>query len=605
MSVSPDIRDLLQQAALAGSSGDLKRAESCCREALALDARNADALQMMGMVRWRSGDVDEGERLMRESLAIAPEQPHVLAKLGNLLVSKQDYETAVALFDESVRRAPDFADAWLSLGIARGEMGNIQAAVDALQRSLDFRPGDAQALYALARAHIENADPENAIDCYRKALAIEPDNVDILCKLGVALRQNDRAEESLELFEKALALDSSIPDLYQSYGNALYELGRVDDAIASYRRALQLAPEALEVHESLNAVLWQHGMREDHLGSYAPAVQAVPRSLPLRLKYADSLSRAEKYHEAEDVLREAKRVFGSDAGIEGGLGHSLANQGRIPEAIEHFAAAVDLAPGDVRHRQDLARILIGTGSYSEALRHMDAAMEIEPQDQSVIAYRGLCWRLLGDPREALLNDYDRFVKAYKIPVPEGYRDIHEFNQALNHALDALHRTRVHPLDQTLRGGTQTHGSLFTRRIKEVQEARESIERSVREYICELADGPEHPLLSRKSERFRFSASWSCRLRKQGFHTNHIHPKGWISSSYYVSLPEVVSTSESHEGWIKFGETNFGLGRLEHIGKVVQPEEGLLVLFPSYVFHGTVPFSSDEARTTIAFDVVPA
>jgi hypothetical protein len=157
----------------------------------------------------------------------------------------------------------------------------------------------------------------------------------------------------------------------------------------------------------------------------------------------------------------------------------------------------------------------------------------------------------------------------------------------------------------LRGGTQTHGSLFARRIKELQEVRECIEHSIREFIGEMEDDSEHPLMSRKSEQFRFSASWSCRLRQQGFHTNHIHPKGWISSCYYVSLPEIVGKSDSHEGWIKFGETNLGLGSLEHIGKIVQPEEGLLVLFPSYLFHGTIPFSSDEARTTIAFDVVPA
>ncbi len=121
----------------------------------------------------------------------------------------------------------------------------------------------------------------------------------------------------------------------------------------------------------------------------------------------------------------------------------------------------------------------------------------------------------------------------------------------------------------------------------------------------MDDDSEHPFLSRKSERFRFAGSWSCRLGQQGFHTNHIHPEGWISSSYYVSLPEAVAEGGTHAGWIKFGETNLELGELERIEKIVQPEEGLLVLFPSYMFHGTDPFASNEVRTTVAFDVVPA
>jgi hypothetical protein len=38
---------------------------------------------------------------------------------------------------------------------------------------------------------------------------------------------------------------------------------------------------------------------------------------------------------------------------------------------------------------------------------------------------------------------------------------------------------------------------------------------------------------------------------------------------------------------------------------VEPEVGRLVLFPSYMWHGTVPFSGDDHRMTIAFDVAPA
>ena len=37
---------------------------------------------------------------------------------------------------------------------------------------------------------------------------------------------------------------------------------------------------------------------------------------------------------------------------------------------------------------------------------------------------------------------------------------------------------------------------------------------------------------------------------------------------------------------------------------IKPEPGLLVLFPSYMWHGTVPFSGEETRLTMAFDIVP-
>ena len=37
---------------------------------------------------------------------------------------------------------------------------------------------------------------------------------------------------------------------------------------------------------------------------------------------------------------------------------------------------------------------------------------------------------------------------------------------------------------------------------------------------------------------------------------------------------------------------------------VRPSVGLLVLFPSYFWHGTVPFRSQQPRLSVAFDAVP-
>jgi hypothetical protein len=39
--------------------------------------------------------------------------------------------------------------------------------------------------------------------------------------------------------------------------------------------------------------------------------------------------------------------------------------------------------------------------------------------------------------------------------------------------------------------------------------------------------------------------------------------------------------------------------------MIRPEVGQLVLFPSYLWHGTVPFDDAAPRITVAFDAVPA
>jgi uncharacterized protein (TIGR02466 family) len=127
---------------------------------------------------------------------------------------------------------------------------------------------------------------------------------------------------------------------------------------------------------------------------------------------------------------------------------------------------------------------------------------------------------------------------------------------------------------------------------------------IEQYIRALPDDATHPFLRRKSDEFSYFGAWSCRLRSSGFHTNHVHPQGWISSAYYVAVPDVAADETGRQGWLKFGESNLELSERDRPELFVQPKVGRLVLFPSYFWHGTVPFTSSEERLTIAFDVVP-
>jgi Putative 2OG-Fe(II) oxygenase len=129
-----------------------------------------------------------------------------------------------------------------------------------------------------------------------------------------------------------------------------------------------------------------------------------------------------------------------------------------------------------------------------------------------------------------------------------------------------------------------------------------ITETVNRYIADLGADEDHPFLSRRRNGFAYSGSWSSRLRDCGFHTNHVHPMGWISSCYYVAVPDVVADISARQGWIKFGEPSFETGL--DIRRAIQPVPGRLVLFPSYMWHGTLPFRSQSARLTIAFDAVP-
>lgn len=181
----------------------------------------------------------------------------------------------------------------------------------------------------------------------------------------------------------------------------------------------------------------------------------------------------------------------------------------------------------------------------------------------------------------------------------------EFNAELNTALDRLHPATREFLGQSLRGGTQTPNDLFGSGITQVGKLMAQIDAAVALYIAELKEDRDHPFLSRRTAGYRYAGSWSSRLMDCGFHVNHIHPKGWISSCYYVAVPPATTLAGARQGWIKFGEPHLNVALKNPVRRAIQPIPGRLVLFPSYLWHGTIPFRDATARTTIAFDVTPA
>ena len=172
-------------------------------------------------------------------------------------------------------------------------------------------------------------------------------------------------------------------------------------------------------------------------------------------------------------------------------------------------------------------------------------------------------------------------------------------------LRTLHVARGEYLDQSVRGGTQTDGPLFSRIDPVTRSLRAAIVAAVETYVADLppADG-DHPLLApRRDRRMRFAGSWSVRLRAGGFHANHVHPQGWISSALYVALPERETGEATDAGWLALGEPQAALGLDVPPTRFVEPVPGRLVLFPSWLWHGTRPFGVGE-RLTVAFDVAP-
>ena len=476
--------------------------------------------------------------------------------------------------------------------------GQLNAALDMLAPIAQQADAPWQALSVQADLMKRAGRLDDSAALSQRLVAVRPQSVPAWHNLASTLGDLGRAAEAEVACRAAMSIGGDAPETWLVLARALQAQSRFEEAEDAYRQALLRRRGYGDALRDLSQLIW---MRDADLeGACAPldaAIVVSPATPLLRQIKAKLLEYAGQGERAYHTL-----VAGPLDG-PGELAAAQACLTRDPRrALDHANRAAELAGGEVAAIMvTQAECLLALGQAKAALATIEALRAREPLNQHVLAFQATAWRMLGDPRYRELYDYDAFVRPCRLEAPKGWASLEAYLVDLAKALHDLHTLKTHPVGQSLRGGSQTSASLAQNDDPAIRAFFQAIDKPIRDYMAALGRGDD-PLRARNTGDYRIHGSWSVRLRPNGFHADHIHSNGWLSSACHIELPPAVQ-GEGREGWLRFGAPP-GLPSLaaEHY---VQPQSGTLVLFPSYMWHGTQPFGGEASRLTLAFDVVPA
>ena len=465
---------------------------------------------------------------------------------------------ALPLLSAGTARHPGDARIWQVLGLAHRRLDDLALAVAALERAAALAPRDALIAHTLARATMEAGLPATGL--FRHAQQLAPTDGSVLLGLAASLLAD----------------------------------GQVDDAIASLDAQLVRQPGWLEGQETAARLRWMRGERDAFTAGFDRALEALPREIALWRALIDTLIRAEMYDRALAAIARGRVAAGGHVLFDALETICVAEKGDTEEADALFRRFFPIRDASMAVRY--VRHLLRSGRPAEASEFVGPWLGSTDAD-ALWPYVALAWRLTGDPRWQWLEGDPRFVRAYDLGERISSLD------TLAARCRRLHPNLGQPLEQSVRGGTQTDGALFSRVEPEIRELRQVLLETVAEHVAQLPPiDPAHPLLRHRRDRpLQFSGSWSVRLTGGGRHANHIHPAGWLSSAFYLTLPAPKPEDEPHAGWLTLGEPHGELGLDLPPTRLIEPKPGRLVLFPSTMWHGTRPFAEGE-RMTVAFDV---
>ncbi len=584
-------------------------------------------------------------RAAETALAQAYEQaqpefrPIVLQAWGQCALELGDAAAAINRFGAAVQSNPQHAPHAIGLAKAHDLAGRHWSSMQALAYAASIS-NDREIVQLQTANALKRGDPETAFVQASRLGEQDGANLKALELRGISLLDGGYLIEALSVFDQILKhspKDRAI--LYQRI-LALIGLGDFDASIAALDnfKALHGAPPAIRQlraraimeHNDPEAA---HALLMAELDSGQASVGCIGLLLRLETllkgsqgliarskdilrtvghqeKYAvvvlDALRSAEQFDAAFRLLeqldvrhRSAPEMIQLEAAL-------YEESGKSPEQALHLLDPLTpVFPESEAFAVTRLRALLRLGQFEPAAQIVKEWRDRKPKDQFWLGYLSILLRATGQ-KQAYdhLCDYNAHVRVFELAAPDGYASIEAFNAALASALDPLFPCENTPMDQSMRGGSQTIRSLVHEQHPVLQAYFEALRTPISQYLNEFPAQSHHPVSVRQTEGIQYQGAWSVRLRGGGRHVNHVHSQGWISASYYVATPQADDRGDDLAGCIKFGEPPIPVPGIEGAERVIRPRAGQVVLFPSFFWHGVVPTTTDALRMTAPFDVAP-
>ena len=301
---------------------------------------------------------------------------------------------------------------------------------------------------------------------------------------------------------------------------------------------------------------------------------------------------------AEKLVTDYRSRFGEDQHWRWGHIRWLAENGAHEEIVRQRISGPDGA------LDTICQSYFALGDYVSALEAAQKLCRSAPSDQYFLALLVTALRCLDDPRHSALTALTELIFETDVTLSGGHLEATDDWGSLAEALARHHSMRSAPPTQSVQGGTQTPGNLLTQTAEPLLLIlREAIRSTATSFFTssQLTELPEaHPLRLFRPARPMMHASWAILGTAGTFHRAHVHTKGWYSGTVYAEVPSNIS-AEADAGHLVLGEPPFQTKDKLPPLTTIEPETGKMVLFPSYLWHSTRPYSGKGRRQVVAFD----
>ena len=221
--------------------GDIDGAIEEFKKALAVDPKNVNVHNSLGVCYGVKGDFDGAIDAFETAIRLNPEDVMATFNLGLAHLKKGDKQRALALFLGAHRLDGDNPEVACQIGLCYQDLGQIDAALEFLQKATARPRGRAHAFRALGDCYLGKKMLREAAKAYEKAIRGNPRDAKSLSALGdVYGMLGENLEIAVVLSRESTAIDPN-NGLYRFRLGKLYrQTGNDEKAAEQFKMAEQL-----------------------------------------------------------------------------------------------------------------------------------------------------------------------------------------------------------------------------------------------------------------------------------------------------------------------------------------------------------------------------
>ncbi len=378
--------------------------------------------------------------------------------------------------------------------------------------------------------------------------------------LALGYKNIGEFEKAKNIYIKILKIKPNLDYVYSNLANVLYDMGKVKECIEIHKKALSHNPNNVNSINGIGLALSDQGKDNEAISYYKKILSSDPENPDVNFNMASSLRRLENYNDAALCYKKSIKPLSKSFQLECIYYNKDCN-------INEFYSVLD----EIIEEPKLNPLAACLSSH--------ASIRFDKKD-----------------KYPFCNQPFDFIQKFNLFDNGDLSD-----DFINEFLNDLNKAKIATRSQSLlKNGVQTSGNLFNLEFESVKKLEIILQKQITKYR-KIYENKKDGYIKSWPKKYKLWG-WIIVINNEGKLLPHMHKEGWLSSSIYLKRPKKNS---DHDGDIKFSlhGANYPSDGKNFNYKTVNLRQGDMVMFPSSLFHSTIPFNSTENRVTLAFDLM--